>query len=147
MFGIRQRLANPYNPQKYGTCERFKATLQTMLAKVTANHSNNWDTLLPSILFAYREVPQISTKFSLFKLIYGANHKFPLCIYMQLLAVKAITLDIKSNFKIVTQLRDVIKSVNQSLEEAQDKNRHQKNNNTQKIFLKPRRSCPIIIVI
>lgn len=82
MFGIRQRLANPYNPQKYGTCERFKATLQTMLAKVTANHSNNWDTLLPSILFAYREVPQISTKFSLFKLIYGANHKFPLCIYM-----------------------------------------------------------------
>jgi len=42
-----------------------------MLRKVAGNEGKEWDKLLPYILFAYREVRQASTGFSLFELLYG----------------------------------------------------------------------------
>ena len=41
----------------------------------------NWDKQIPyNLLFAYREVPQPSTGFSPFKLLYGRDVRFPLGI-------------------------------------------------------------------
>lgn len=59
-----------------------------MLGKVTDNHPQDWDVLLPSILFTYWEVPQSSTKFSPFELVYGANPRGPLCAYIELVVGK-----------------------------------------------------------
>ena len=42
-----------------------------MLRKATVREGKDWDTLLPYLLFAYREVPQASTGFSPFELLYG----------------------------------------------------------------------------
>uniref|UniRef100_A0A8C4RKU8 ribonuclease H n=1 Tax=Erpetoichthys calabaricus TaxID=27687 RepID=A0A8C4RKU8_ERPCA len=42
-----------------------------MLHKVVSEDGRNWDQLLPLVLFAYREVPQTSTGFSPFELLYG----------------------------------------------------------------------------
>jgi hypothetical protein len=39
---------------------------------------NIWDTYLPYLVFAYREVPQASTGFSPFELLYGRKVKRPL---------------------------------------------------------------------
>lgn len=56
-LGIDQVFATPYHPQTNGTCERFKGTLKAMLGKVTYNNPAQWDTMLPSVLFAFQEVP------------------------------------------------------------------------------------------
>ena len=42
-----------------------------MLKKVASEEGQDWDTLLPYILFAYREVPQAATDFSPFELVFG----------------------------------------------------------------------------
>lgn len=45
--------------------------LKGMLRKFVADTGCDWDKWLPFILFAYREVPQASTGFSPFELLYG----------------------------------------------------------------------------
>lgn len=84
MLGIEQVFTTPYNLQANGLCENFNGTLKKMLAKVTNEHPENWNSFLPAILFAYREVPQKSTGFSPFELVYGANLRGPLSIYKDL---------------------------------------------------------------
>ncbi len=49
-----------------------------MLKKATIKEGKDWDTLLPYLLFAYREVPQASTGF--FELLYGRQVRGPLDI-------------------------------------------------------------------
>ena len=68
---------SPYQPQYDGLVERFD---QMMLRKVVTKEGKDWDKLLPYVLFAYRDVPQASTGFSLFELIYGHNVKVPMAV-------------------------------------------------------------------
>lgn len=56
-----------------------------MLRKVAGNEGKEWDKLLPYILFAYREVRQASTGFSLFELLYGRPVRGPIgCVEREL---------------------------------------------------------------
>ena len=59
-----------YHPQTDGFVKRFNQTLKAMLLIAATKEGKDWDTLLPYLLFAYREVPQATTGFSPFKLIY-----------------------------------------------------------------------------
>ena len=43
-----------------------------------SEEGRDWDTLLPYILFAYREVPQATTGFSPFELVFGREVRGPL---------------------------------------------------------------------
>ena len=58
-------------PQTDSLVERFNHTLKSMLRKTATTEGKNWDEFLPYLLFAYREVPQASTGFSPFELLYG----------------------------------------------------------------------------
>jgi len=57
LLHIHWTRTSPYHPQKEG---------------------HDWDRLLPYILFAYREVPQDTTGFSSFKLLYEREVRSPL---------------------------------------------------------------------
>ena len=69
---------SPYHPQTDGLVERFNGTLKAMLRKLTSKNQKDWDELLPYLLFAYREVPQESTGFAPFELLYGRRVRGPL---------------------------------------------------------------------
>eukprot|EP00731_Ephydatia_muelleri_P006689 Em0003g937a len=71
---------SPYHPQTDGLVERFNGTLKAMLRKVAGEDVKKWDRWLPFLLFAYREVPQASTGFSPFELLYGRAVRRPLDI-------------------------------------------------------------------
>lgn len=78
MFNITHLRTSPYHPQTDGLTERFNGTLKTMIREFAANNQRDWDEHLPYLLFAYREVPQESTGFSPFELLYGRRVRGPL---------------------------------------------------------------------
>ena len=75
---IKPIRTTPYHPQTDGLVERFNQALKAMLRKMTLSGQRSWDKLLPYVLFAYREVPQASTCFSPFELLYGRKVRGPL---------------------------------------------------------------------
>ena len=70
--------ASPYHPQTDGLVECFNKTLKALLRKLVNKEGRDWDRLLPYVLFAYREVPQSTTGFSPFELLYGREVRGPL---------------------------------------------------------------------
>lgn len=71
LLGIKGIRTTPYHPQTDGLVERYNRTLKSMLKKFISSNAKDWDKWLPYLLFAYREVPQASTGFSPFELLYG----------------------------------------------------------------------------
>ncbi len=77
-LGITAIRTSAYHPQMDGLVERFNQTLKNMLRKFVSDTGRDWDKWLPFLLFAYREVPQASTGFSPFELLYGWQVQGPL---------------------------------------------------------------------
>ncbi|XP_023814763.2 uncharacterized protein LOC111947970 [Oryzias latipes] len=80
LLGVRNLRTTPYHPQTDGLTERFNQTLKQMLRKFVNETGSDWDQWLPYLLFAYREVPQASTGFSPFELLYGHEVRGPLTL-------------------------------------------------------------------
>ena len=78
LMRVKSIRTSPYHPQTDGLVERFNQTLKAMLRKTATSEGKDWDTLIPYVLFAYREVPQASTGFSPFELLYGRSVRGPL---------------------------------------------------------------------
>ena len=67
-----------YHPQTDGRVEQFNGTLKSMIKKFVSCSQKDWDDYLPYLLFASRKVPQESTGFSPFELLYGRRVRGPL---------------------------------------------------------------------
>ena len=78
LLHIKKIRTTPYHPQTDGLVERFNGTLKSMLRKFVSRSQRDWDEYLPYLLFAYREVPQETTGFSPFDLLYGCHVRGPL---------------------------------------------------------------------
>ena len=80
MLKIEPIRTSPYHLQTDGLVERFNSTLKSMLKKIAKDDPTEWDSWLPYLLFAYREVPNESTGFSPFELLFGRHVRGPLYI-------------------------------------------------------------------
>ncbi len=78
LLGVKGIRTTPYHPQTDGLVERYNQTLKSMLRKFVAEDGKDWDRWLPYLMFAYREVPQASTGYSPFELLYGRQVRGPL---------------------------------------------------------------------
>ncbi|KAI2647274.1 Retrovirus-related Pol polyprotein from transposon 17.6 [Labeo rohita] len=71
LLKVKQVRTSVYHPQTDGLVERFNQTLKQMLRRVAAEDKKDWDLMLPYVLFGVREVPQASTGFTPFELLFG----------------------------------------------------------------------------
>ena len=53
-LGISQTRTSAYHPQGNAQVERFKCTLEAMLAKTVSENQQDWDRYIPKLLLAYR---------------------------------------------------------------------------------------------
>lgn len=122
LVSIRQLFTTPYHPICNGLCERLNGTLKSMLKRMCQERPKDWDRYLPAVLVAYREVPQVSTRFSPFELLYGRTVRGPMQILKELWT-KAVESELQSTYQYVLDLRNKLAETCQiarnSLEEAQ----------------------------
>ena len=123
MLHVHPIRTTPYHPQTDGLVERFNKTLKSMLRKAVTKEGKDWDKLIPYLLFAYREVPQASTGFSPFELLYGRAVKGPLDIIRDTWSAVGTTSKDESVITHVLTIRERLEKmrniVKENLEEAQ----------------------------
>ena len=71
LLSITSIRTSVYHPQTDGLVERLNKTLKSMVRKFMHEGDRNWDKWLDPLLFAVREVPQASSGFSPFELLFG----------------------------------------------------------------------------
>ena len=122
-LGIRAIKTSPYHPQCDGLTERFNGTLVSMLRKVCKDNPKIWDKMLPYILFAYREVPQVSTGFSPFELVYGRDVRGPLDVLKESFEEPTEDLECVTSYLLRTRdtLRHISELAQENLKAAQTK--------------------------
>jgi hypothetical protein len=99
LLQIKSMRTTPYNPKCNGTCEGFNKCLKQMLKKISDRDPQTWDRYLQPLLFAYREVPQASTGFSPFELLFGFEVRGPLFLIKE----RILDLDCETEEIPVTQ--------------------------------------------
>ncbi|XP_070174729.1 uncharacterized protein [Littorina saxatilis] len=80
LLAIKSIHTSPYHAQANGLVERFNGTLKSMLQKVVQERPTDWDRYVPALLFAYRELPNVSTGFSPYELLFGRAPRGPMSI-------------------------------------------------------------------
>ena len=86
LLGVKARNTTPYHAQANGLVERFNGTLKQMIKRLAQDHPKDWHRYIPAVLFAYREVPQESMRFSPFELLYGRTVRGPMAVLRDLWA-------------------------------------------------------------
>lgn len=71
LLHIKRLRTTVYHPQTDGLVERFNQMLKQILRRVAAEDKRDWDKMLPYVLFGIRGVPQASTGFTPFELLFG----------------------------------------------------------------------------
>ena len=80
LLKVEKMVSSVYHPQTNGMCEKFNGVLKRMLKAYASLEPKTWDKYLVYVLFAYREVPNDTTGFSPFELLYGRNIRGPLSV-------------------------------------------------------------------
>ena len=99
----------PYHPMSNGLCERFNGTLKKMLKRMTAEQPKEWPRFIAPLLFAYREAPQSSTRFSPFEMVYGRCVRGPLQMLRELWDNQLPDPEVKATYQYVVDLSGRLK--------------------------------------
>jgi len=131
LLSIRGLTTTPYHPSCNGLVERFNGTLKMMLRRMCAERPKDWDKYINALLFAYREVPQESTGFSPFELLYGRTIRGPMMILKELWTKDFDDQETKNTYQYVVDLRQRLEETcelaRQQLQKAKIKQRNQYN--------------------
>ncbi|GFO18188.1 gypsy retrotransposon integrase-like protein 1 [Plakobranchus ocellatus] len=128
LLGIKQKTTTPYHPMCNRLVERFNATPKTCLRRLCSEQPRQWYRYINPLLFAYREVPQESTHFAPFELVYWRTVRGPMHILRELWTKEIEEPDMKSTYEYVLNLRerfnDTLKIAREELEKAQGRQKH-----------------------
>ena len=104
LISVKQLFSSPYHPMANGLCEKCNGTLK----KISNEQPKEWDRFIEPLLFAYREVPQESTGFSPFELLYGRTLRGPMSILRDLWTKEGIDNEVITTYQYVFDLRNRI---------------------------------------
>lgn len=126
LLSVRNIYTTPYHAMCNGLVERFNGVLKGMLKRMCREQPKQWPRFINPLLFAYRDVPQSSTKFSPFELIYGHVVRGPLSLLRDLWEGKEQEAgeDTRTTYEYVIDLRERLsetcKLAREELEKAGD---------------------------
>ena len=106
LLSINQLTATPYQPMCNGLTEKFNGTMKSMLKRLCSEQPRQWHRYINPLFFAYREVPQEATGFSLFELLYGRAVRGPMIILKELCTKGLEELEVKNSYQYVFELRE-----------------------------------------
>ena len=128
MLSIRRLTTTPYHPICNGLSEKFNGTLKKMLRRLCANQPRQWYRFINPLLFAYGEVPQESTGFSPFELLYGRTVRGPMKILKELWAGEDEGTEVQTSYQYVFELRErleeTMKLAQSELRKSQSRYKH-----------------------
>ena len=128
LLSIKQLTTTPYHPMCNGLTEKFNGTMKSMLKRLCSEQPRQWHRYINPLLFAYREVPQESTGFSPFELLYGRAVRGPMFILKELWTKELEEPEVKNSYQYVFELRekleDTLKLAHTELQRAQVKGKH-----------------------
>lgn len=75
LLKVSKLVSSPYHPQTNGLVEKFNGTLKKMLKAYAVKEPSKWDKHIPYVLFAYREVPNETTGFSPFEMLFARQYE------------------------------------------------------------------------
>ncbi|XP_039513052.1 uncharacterized protein LOC120468602 [Pimephales promelas] len=129
LLGIKSIRTSVYHPQTDGLVERFNRTLKAMIRKFVHEDAKNWDKWLEPLLFAIREVPQASTGFSPFELLFGRQSRGVLDVLKETWedGPSASKNEIQYVLDLRTKLHTLGRLSLENLLQAQDRQRQQYN--------------------
>ena len=139
LLHVKPIKTTPYHPQTDGLVERLNQTLKAMLRRVATEEGKDWDKLIPYLLFAYREVPQASTGFSPFELLYGRQVRGPLDVLRETweASIKSSESVVSYVLSIQEKLAKLQELVRENLKEAQKAQKTWYDRNARNRELKP----------
>ena len=108
LLSIKRLNSTPYHPICNGLVEKMNGSLKAMLKKLAVEKPQDWDRYLNAILFAYREVPQDSTGYAPFELLYGRAIRGPMSILKQCWTEQCDDDDVKNSYDYVIDLKNRI---------------------------------------
>ena len=106
LLSIKGLISKPYHPICNGLVETWKKTLKSMLKMLCQDQPKQWHRLINPVLFAYREVPQESTGFNPFQLLYGRSFRGPGKTLKELRIKEVNNPDVKSSYEYITELHE-----------------------------------------
>ena len=77
LLGCVKTRTAPYHPESDGMVERFNRTCLMMLSMFVNDRRDNWNELLPFVMYAYRTSVHESTVYSHFRLMMGEECSLP----------------------------------------------------------------------
>ena len=89
-----------------GLVEKFNGTLKQMLKRLCSEQPKQWHRYINALLFAYREVPQESSGFSPFELLYGRTVRGPMHILRKLWTSEDANAEVMNTYQYVFELRE-----------------------------------------
>ena len=108
LLGVRRMTTSPYHPICNGLVEKFNGVLKSMLKRLCSEQPKQWPRYINALLFAYREVPQESTGFAPFELMYGRTIRGPMHILRQLWTAESDEAEVRNSYQYVFELRERI---------------------------------------